>query len=112
METLTDTAFLTNEIFSDPFVELPGDYDGDGLVNDDDYAVWLAGYGSTESLLADGNGDGLVDAADYTVWRDNYGASWEDFLYPASLSVPEPRSIAALLVGMLGALGARVRKPS
>ncbi len=109
MGTLTDSTFLVSGLFSDPFVDLPGDYDGDGLVNDDDYAVWLAGYGSTDSLLADGNGDGVVDAADYTVWRDNFGASWEDFMYQASVSVPEPASFSAVLLAMLGASRARAR---
>jgi cytochrome c peroxidase len=104
--TLTDTAFLTSDLFSNPFVALPGDYDGDGLVNDDDYAVWAAEYGSTtsletSSLLADGNGDGAVDTADYTVWRDNYGASWEDFLYSISTAVPEPTAGALLLLSLL-----------
>lgn len=101
METLTDTAFLTSDLFSNPFVALPGDYDGDGLVNDDDYAVWAAEYGSSASLLADGNGDGAVDAADYTVWRDNYGASWEDFIYSISTAVPEPTAGALLLLSLL-----------
>ncbi len=110
METLTDTAFLTSDLFTDPFVALSGDYDGDGLVNDDDYAVWQADYGSSESLLADGNGDGVVDAADYTVWRDNYGASWEDFFYSASAAVPEPTSVASLLLALLVALRPGVRK--
>lgn len=109
METLTDTAFLTNDIFSDPFVALPGDYDGDGLVNDDDYAVWLADYGSTESLLADGNNDGVVDAADYTVWRDNYGASWRDFIYSVSTAVPEPTAGALAITCLMLALRRRAR---
>lgn len=101
LETLTDDTFLTSELFTNPFVALPGDYDGDGVVNDSDYAVWASEYGSDEPGLADGNGDGQVDAADYTVWRDNYGASWEDFAYAASQSVPEPAAGAAAAIALL-----------
>lgn len=52
-----------------------GDYDGNGLVEMNDHAVWAASYGSTTNLDADGNDDGKVDAADYTVWRDALGAA-------------------------------------
>lgn len=56
---------------SNPFVlEAPGDYDQNGVVEQNDYVVWSALYG-TNNASADGNGDGFVDAADYTIWRDN-----------------------------------------
>lgn len=54
---------------------LAGDYDIDGEVDNDDYAVWKSTYDSNLLLGADGNQDGVVDAADYTVWRDNFGAT-------------------------------------
>ena len=57
-----------------PFVQ-PGDYDHNGTVGPEDYAVWKSSFGSTSSLNADGNGDGIVNAADYTIWRDNLAAS-------------------------------------
>jgi glucose/arabinose dehydrogenase len=70
---------------------LAGDYDIDGDVDQADYGVWVASYGSNLLLAADGNRDGVVDAADYTVWRDNLGATLsaeagatEDDLAPAS----------------------------
>ncbi len=56
---------------SNPFVlEAPGDYDQNGVVEQNDYVVWSALYGSNNPS-ADGNGDGFVNAADYTIWRDN-----------------------------------------
>ncbi|QDT70157.1 Di-glucose binding within endoplasmic reticulum [Planctomycetes bacterium MalM25] len=57
------------------FDPLPGDYDGNGAVEQADHAVWAAAYGTVGASPADGNGDGRVDAADYTVWRDNLGAT-------------------------------------
>lgn len=57
---------------------LPGDYDSGGVVDDQDYTVWKAAFGTTVStagLGADGNANGIVDAADYTVWRDHLGAT-------------------------------------
>ncbi|QDT68814.1 Beta-L-arabinobiosidase precursor [Planctomycetes bacterium MalM25] len=54
---------------------LTGDYDGNGVVEQADYDVWKASYGSTSLLDADGNEDGVVDAADYSIWRDNLGQS-------------------------------------
>jgi hypothetical protein len=54
---------------------LPGDYDSDGTVEIEDYAIWKAAYGDlvTPNTSGDGNGDGRVNAADYTVWRNNLG---------------------------------------
>ena len=58
----------------DELVQRPaGDYNGDGSVDDDDYAVWRSSFG-TASTAADGNADGIVDAADYVIWRGNFGA--------------------------------------
>jgi hypothetical protein len=48
---------------------LTGDYNGDNVVDMNDYLACQQSFGSTSALLADGNGDGVVDAADYTVWR-------------------------------------------
>lgn len=100
LETLTDEAFLTSELFSDPFVTLRGDYNGDGEVDASDYEVWRTSYGDTVTSVADGNADGVVDAADYTVWRDNVGLTWESLSSLPSLTTatPEPSTIG--LVGL------------
>jgi hypothetical protein len=49
---------------------LLGDYNHNGTIGPEDYAVWKNSFGSTSNLDADGNGDGVVNAADYTIWRD------------------------------------------
>lgn len=93
---------------------LPGDFNGDGIVDDGDYTVWKAEFGTSVAATsgADGNGDGVVDAADYTVWRNSLGAvgistaSTVGFLQ----NVPEPSSLGLLLIvgGLISA--ARFRK--
>lgn len=56
---------------------LPGDYNGNMLVDQGDYAVWRASYGANVApgTGADGSGNGVIDAADFVVWRNNLGAA-------------------------------------
>lgn len=70
---------------------VPGDYNGDGVVNEGDYSAWRNAYGSGDPA-ADGNGDGVVNAADYVVWRDNVGATGSppNFSPPSSFTTNVP----------------------
>jgi hypothetical protein len=89
---------------------LPGDFDLDGTVGDDDLSILETGYGITAgAYLDDGDADmdGDVDGADFLIWQENLGAT-----SPLSSinSVPEP---ATLLLLFLGALAKpRVRRKS
>ncbi|TWT36209.1 Quinoprotein glucose dehydrogenase B precursor [Posidoniimonas corsicana] len=89
----------------DTSIQIPGDYDGSGTVDADDYAEWRSRYGQSGGLAADGNGDGVVDAADYTVWRDNLGRT---STAPTAAAAPEPAA-AALLMLASAATAARRR---
>jgi hypothetical protein len=105
LRTQTDYVFLTSPLFADPFVTLPGDYTGDGIVDDNDFNLSTAEYGDVTSLQADGNSDLVVDAADYVLWRKFVGLTWLDLAIPpnpgSSGGVPEPSGVAlaAILFG-------------
>ena len=79
-----------------------GDYSDNGTVGPEDYDVWVANFGSTTLLAADGNGNGVVDAADYTVWRDHLGLVLGGGAggTPAEfVAVPEPAAVALWAIG-------------
>lgn len=85
---------------------MAGDFNGDGMINTNDYMLWKETFGSTSDLRADGNGDMLVNLADYTVWRDNLNSANGNALVVTK--VPEPTSLALLtaLISM-SAIGLR-----
>lgn len=91
-----DDVFLTSS--SDA---TPGDFNRDGLVDQQDYELWRDQFGATGVQLADANSDRVVDAADFTRWRDSYSQAG------ASI-VPEPCSFT-LLAASLAELSCRRR---
>jgi hypothetical protein len=89
-------------VSSVPFMP-PGDYNGDMIVDSEDYDVWTEQFGEATSpgSGADGNGDGIVDVADYIVWRKFAAAG------SGSQSVPEPRAIALCAIACAALYGRR-----
>jgi len=76
-----------------------GDYDGNGTSTTADYALWRETFGSKTIAEGDGNGNGGVDLADYVTWRKSAGAAGAAEL--SGVGVPEPASVALILVGGL-----------
>lgn len=79
---------------------LPGDFNGDLVVDAADYTVWRDNLNaSDESLIGNaGDGSGVVDQGDYDIWKYNYGAS-----VPASATaVPEPAGVGLMAIALLG----------
>lgn len=69
---------------------LPGDFNGDGVVDAADYTVWRDSLGQTGvGLPADGDHSGTVDQADYDLWKTNFGLGGGSGA-SANTAVPEP----------------------
>ncbi|MGL4514418.1 MAG: beta strand repeat-containing protein [Lacipirellulaceae bacterium] len=90
-------------------VPLPGDFNGDRIVNAADYTVWRDNLGSTEGSLLSGNGNGgVIDQSDYTLWTTNYGAAAPST--SLANAVPEPTAAALALFASVAASCSRRRR--
>lgn len=89
---------------------LPGDYDRNGSVGAEDYAMWQSEFGAavTAGAGADGNGDGVVNVADYVLWRNSVDATATKSS-GAGAAVPEPAAGLLAGVGLLFYVGTRRR---
>jgi hypothetical protein len=75
---------------------LPGDFDGNNIVDIADYNLWRSTFGSTTDRRADGNRNGIVDAGDYILWRKGQSIPAAGST-TTSAAVPEPRTLVLLL---------------
>ncbi len=73
-------------------VALPGDFNGDNVVDAADYTVWRDA--AADDVLLNDPTPGTVTEADRAVWAGNYGAT----LVASATSVPEP---AGAVLGLL-----------
>ncbi|WP_152100184.1 hypothetical protein [Lacipirellula parvula] len=87
-----------------PSNAIPGDFNGDTLVNNDDLVIWKAAYGQTD--VGDANGDNVTDGEDFLIWQRAFGAGAP--LASAATAVPEPATLALIMPALLAA-GALVR---
>lgn len=78
---------------------VPGDFNGDGMVDLSDYVVWRDNLGAATENALNGGGDQMngVDTGDYDLWKQQFGAGQSSA--SATQAVPEPAaaSFAALL---------------
>jgi hypothetical protein len=74
----------------------PGDYNGDGVVDELDVAIWSYTYGSSDVLAADGSSDGAVDGEDFLVWQRALGST----AIGANAAVPEPTGLALFILAV------------
>ena len=109
---LTFTQFMSGGDFtyrrSTPAAPSPtGDYNGNGFVDAADYVAWrdtLTQSAAPAGSGADGNASGTIEAGDYTYWRERFGNAAGSGA-GANTVVPEPATIASLLVGLLSLAG-------
>jgi len=80
---------------------LPGDADRNGAVQQADYDIWRASFGSNTQLAADHNKNGIVDSADYVIWRDNLGLSAGS---GGAIATPEPSAATTVSIALMALL--------
>lgn len=89
---------------------VPGDVNGDGLVNNNDFNIILGAMFTSVGSRQQGDltGDGFVDFRDYRIWKDTpkSGAGG------GASSIPEPGTLASLtgiMIGLVICVGRRRR---
>ena len=108
---------LAEVLFSSPIPNeeepIPGDANGDGKVDGSDVTIlagnWQKGVSDGQTARweeGDFNGDGKVDGSDVTILAGN----WQYGVTAAANAVPEPSSVALLLMLTLGLAGLRYKK--
>ena len=75
-----------------PPTSVPGDYNGDQVVDAADYTAWRDSLGQSGiGLAADGSGNGTIGQSDFEVWQANFGAAGGGSSAPfAAATAPEP----------------------
>ncbi len=68
---------------------LPGDFNGDGVVDAADYTVWRDSVGESVIRLPNAFGAGAIGIEQYQMWRQNYGNLLPG-LGQSAAAVPEP----------------------
>jgi hypothetical protein len=86
---------------------VPGDFNGDSVVNGDDLAVWRDSVGPNPAADADGDNDS--DGADFLTWQRALGGG---AAAPATLATPEPSgALLMLLAAGLRPMARACRRP-
>ena len=88
---------------------LRGDYNGNGIVDAGDFAVWRKSLNQNvpNGTGADGDGNGIVQQADYLLWRANFGTMSAAAASTAGAPVPETTSSLHLIAWAIVALSRR-----
>ncbi len=98
--------FLDNVGISGLTLGLPGDFNGDGIVDAADFTNWRDNLGATNEAAIGFNGDGGgISMSDYAYWKSNFGNVSSTFA-----AVPEPSATLLWLAGAIGMAACRRRR--
>jgi enediyne biosynthesis protein E4 len=86
-------------------VALPGDYNGDNIVDAADYTLWRDHQGAPAGTLLNDPHEGVIDTAQYETWRANFGNALAGAA--ASHAIPEPATLWLTLALFIVAAGRR-----
>jgi uncharacterized protein YjbI with pentapeptide repeats len=101
--------YTTGEVKLAAVGPLPGDYNGDGIVDAADYIVWSANLGGATLLNRSPHLAGPVGPADYAFWKAHFGNTLAvtgsagaalSAAYPAA--IPEPTTLGLAALGLIG----------
>ena len=90
------------------FIFVPGhlaDYDTDGNVDVNDFAIWQTSFDHTDGGDTDGDGD--TDGNDFLTWQQEFGQSVTAAAAP--MAVPEPSTLLLATFGLV-VLGGSYRR--
>jgi hypothetical protein len=81
---LHDIQHTPDSVLIDVYAALPGDANGDGVVDGQDFIVWNTHkfQSGTDWLSGDFNGDGITDGSDFIIWNDYKFSTANLFLVP------------------------------
>jgi hypothetical protein len=80
---------------------LAGDFNNDGAVDAADYTVWRDSVGGAAGSLLNDTTHTVVGEAQYAIWRANFGRALPPMSsLLAAAAVPEPTTLALLLLGL------------
>jgi hypothetical protein len=97
-----------------PPATVPGDYNGNGIVDAADYVLWRNTLTQPVSpgTGADGNSNGMVDEADYQFWRGRFGnTAGVGSGVMATAAVPEPSSMLLVFTVLVAAICRSWQRP-
>lgn len=110
--TVTSDSLAEFSLAWDAKLVLAGDLNFDGVVDGADYVVWANNFGQSGKQYWEGdfNLDGVVDGADYVVWANNFSSATSAAMPMAAHAVPEPSSLALLLLATCVAVASSRRR--
>ncbi|MDP3939897.1 MAG: hypothetical protein Q8R92_17400, partial [Deltaproteobacteria bacterium] len=94
-----DLVINVDSIRFDEVTGVPGDYNGNGVVDAADYVLWRKGGPLSNEV----DTPGTVNEADYTAWRARFGNAFGSGSV-AGAAVPEPAGVVLLISALLGTL--------